>query len=103
MKAKININQDQLAAFCCRWMVTEFALFGSVLRSDFGAESDVDVLLSFKPEAKWSLFDLNHMHDELCDLFGREVDVLTRRSVERSDNPIRRQNILSTAEIIHAA
>jgi len=84
-------------------MVTEFALFGSVLRSDFGPESDVDVLLSFKPEAKWSLFDLNHMHDELCDLFGREVDVLTRRSVERSDNPIRRQAILSTAEVIHAA
>jgi len=83
--------------------MTEFSLFGSVLREDFRADSDVDVLVSFAPDTHWTLFDLVHMEDELQEIFGRRVDLVIRESVERSENPIRRRSILSTAQRIYAA
>ncbi len=91
---------EGLRAFCRRWDVTEVALFGSALRDDFGPESDLDLLISFEPSARRSLFDLVQMEVELAALAGREVDLLTRRAVERSPNPIRREAILSSARFI---
>jgi len=85
-----------IADFCRKWQVTEFALFGSVLRHDFGPDSDVDVLVSFAPDVRYSLFDLVDMQDELRVLFGRDVDLVTRRAVERSMNAWRRQAILGS-------
>jgi hypothetical protein len=82
--------------FCRRWKVTEFALFGSVLRDDFGPDSDVDVLVSFAAETRYSLFDLVHMEDELRTLFGRDVDMVTRRAVENTTNTWRREAILGS-------
>lgn len=76
--------------------MTEFALFGSAVRDDFGPDNDVDVLLSFAPEARHSLFDLVHMEDELREIFGRDVDLVTRRAVERGTNAWRRQAILGS-------
>lgn len=93
----IEIDKDRLRDFCRRWKITEFALFGSVLREDFGPDSDVDVLISFEGDSHWTLFDLVDMKDELEALFGRRVDLLTRRGVEQSHNPIRREAILSSA------
>ena len=94
----IEIPKEKLREFCRKWKVTEFALFGSVTRpEEFREDSDVDVLVRFAADAQWSLFDHVHMRDDLVEIFGREVDLLTRRSVERSDNPIRRESILSTA------
>jgi predicted nucleotidyltransferase len=81
--------------------VVKFELFGSVLRDDFRPDSDVDVLLSFAPEAHPTLFDLVEMQDELKAIFGREVDLLTRRGVERSLNRTRRRAILSGAEPLY--
>ena len=74
--------------------MTEFAFFGSVLRDDFGPDSDVDVLVSFAPAARHGLFDLVRMEDELRATFGRDVDLVTRRAVERSTNAWRRQSVL---------
>ena len=74
--------------------MTEFAFFGSVLRDDFGPDSDVDVLVSFAPAARHGLFDLVRMEDELRATFGRDVDLVTRRAVERSTNVWRRQSVL---------
>lgn len=54
----LHIPDDALAAFCARWKVTELALFGSALRGDFGPGSDVDLLVTFAPDAHWSLLDL---------------------------------------------
>jgi len=96
----IEINLEQIKAFCQRWKVTEFALFGSVLNEHFKADSDVDVLVSFEPGAAWDLFDFVTMKDELEALFGRSVDLVEKASVM---NPIRRRTILGSAEIIHAA
>lgn len=91
---RIPIPRDAINAFCQRWKISEFALLGSVLRDDFGSDSDVDVLVSFAPEAAYGLFDLVHMEDELREIFGRQVDLLTRRGVEGMPNPRRRQAIL---------
>ena len=98
---KIELPHERISEFCRRWKVSEMALFGSVLRDDFGPESDVDVLVSFRPEAKPSLFDHVDMQDELADMFGRPVDLLTRRGVEQSTNPYRRNAILDSARVIH--
>jgi len=103
MMNKIGISEVQIAAFCRRWRIIELALFGSVLRDDFGPESDVDVLVAFAPDADWGLLDHLRMEHELAELLGRPVDLLTRRAVERSHNPLRRQDILSTAEVVYAA
>ncbi len=102
MEPRIPIDKDKIAAFCQKWKMTEFSLFGSVLRDDFGPDSDVDVLVAFADDARWSLFDLVHMEDELEEVFGRSVDFLVRESIERSENYIRRKAILSSVQTIYA-
>ena len=97
----LGVSETQLAGFCRRWRISEFALFGSVLRDDFDADSDLDVLVTFAPDADWSLWDHVQMEHELESLLGRSVDLLTRRSVEQSHNWLRRQEILSTAEVVY--
>ena len=96
MTSRLPIPAVAIADFCRKWQVTEFALFGSVLRHDFGPDSDVDVLVSFAPDVRHSLFDLVHMEDELREMFGRDVDQVTRRAMERSMNAWRRQAILGS-------
>lgn len=97
------VDKERIAAFCDRWQVAELALFGSVLRDDFRPDSDVDVLVTFKPQAELTLFDLVQMQQELEDIFGRAVDLVDRAAVEQSRNYIRRKAILRSLEIIHAA
>jgi predicted nucleotidyltransferase len=97
LAARIDLDEARLAAFCKRWRVACLELFGSVVRRDFHAGSDVDVLVTFCPEADWSLLDHARMEEELSALFGRPVDLLTRRSVERAANPLRRASILANA------
>lgn len=99
----LDIPDAELAAFCRRWKVAELSLFGSALRDDFGPESDIDLLVTFVPEARWSLLDHVRMQEEARILFGREVDLVTRRAVERSPNPIRRRAILESTRRIYAA
>ncbi len=103
VQANIAIPLDQIAAFCQRWGVVEFALFGSVLREDFGPESDIDVLVLFREGVRYTLFDLVAMTDELEEIFGRKVDIVDRRAVENSPNYIRRRHILDSAEVVYAA
>jgi predicted nucleotidyltransferase len=103
MSAKIAIDRERIAEFCRRWKIVEFSLFGSVLRDDFRPDSDVDVLVSFAPDAEWSLFDHVAMEDELIGIIGRKVDLVSRRAVERSENWIRRKAILGSAEPVYVA
>jgi predicted nucleotidyltransferase len=99
----IDYDKEKLRDFCRKWKVTEFSLFGSVVRDDFGPDSDVDVLVTFEEDARWTLFDVTDMRDELRTLFGRPVDLLTRRAVEGSLNPIRKTSILSSAVMLDVA
>lgn len=100
---KIDIPEDQIADFCRRWKIAELALFGSALRDDFRPDSDVDVLVTFAPDAKWSLLDHVDMEDELAQILGRPVDLVSRRGIERSRNPRRRRAILESAQVVHVA
>lgn len=102
-RTRVEIPEPQIVAFCQRWQITELALFGSVLREDFRLESDVDVLVTFAPQARWGLFALVKMEQELGALFNREVDLVIRETVEQSENHIRRDSILSHVEVIYAA
>jgi len=96
----IDISQDRFVQFCRKWKVTELALFGSILREDFTPESDIDVLVTFQPEAVWSLWDLLDMRDELRELFGREVDLIEKEALR---NPFRRHEILKSYKVVYAA
>jgi len=100
-KLRIEIPKEQIADFCQRWQISELALFGSALRYDFGAESDLDVLVTFEPGAEWGLLDHVRMEQELAGLLGCKVDLLTKRAVERSPNRILRREILGTAEVLY--
>lgn len=98
-----EINPARIGEFCQKWKIVELALFGSVLRPDFGPASDVDVLVTFAPDSHTSLFDLVHMKEELKAIFSREVDLVSRRGVEHSRNYIRRKAILDSARVLYAA
>jgi uncharacterized protein len=99
---KITIPRKKIAEFCRRRKVVEFSLFGSVLRDDFRPESDVDVLVTFAPDAQVSLFDLVDMKIELEDLFHRPVDVVEKQAVLESRNHIRRKSILANTRVVYA-
>jgi len=99
----VRIPSDKLAAFCRRNHIRKLSLFGSVLRADFNPDSDVDVLVEFAPDARCTLIDLVRMQKELQDIFGREVDLVSRRGIESSRNYIRRRQILDSAEVLYAA
>ena len=95
------ISRDKITEFCRRWKITELALFGSVLRDDFRPDSDIDVLVSFAPDASWRFYDLVSMKEELETMFGRPVDLVEKRLVEHSENYIRRKHILNHMETIY--
>ncbi len=96
----LPVPRHVIAEFCRRHHITEFALFGSVLRDDFRPDSDVDVLVTFAPEARPSLMDLALMQDELEQLFGRDVDVVEKPGLR---NPFRRRAILRTMQVVYAS
>lgn len=95
------LPDQTLAAFCERWQIRELALFGSVLRDDFHAKSDIDFLVTFTDDAPWGLLDHMQMQHELEGLLQRPVDFISRRAVEQSANWLRREAILSTAQILY--
>lgn len=93
---------DALRAYCRKWSIVEFALFGSVLRDDFTADSDIDVLVQFRDGRRYGLSELVQMDDELEAIFGRPVDLIDRRVIEASRNYLRRKIILSSAQLVYA-
>ena len=103
MKACIEMPSDRIAAFCKRWQILELALFGSVLRDDFGPGSDIDVLARFDPKARHTLLDIVQIQDELSSMLGHKADLTERAAIEQSQNYIRREAILESAETIYAA
>ncbi len=98
-----SLPQEEIRRFCKRHRICRLALFGSVLRDDFGPGSDVDVLVDFDEGAEPGLMDLVAIQDELSQILGRPVDLVERQAVEHSENYIRRRHILATAETIYVA
>ncbi|HEV7426553.1 MAG TPA: nucleotidyltransferase domain-containing protein [Thermoanaerobaculia bacterium] len=99
----IDYDKEKLRDFCRRWRITDFSLFGSVVRDDFGPNSDVDVLVTFAPDAPWTLSIWLEMQRELEALFQRRVDLIERAAVENSDNRFRKRAILSSAVMLDVA
>ena len=99
-EARLPLPLGEIEAFCHKWQIEELSLFGSVLREDFSADSDVDVLITFAATVRWSLFDFVEMKDELTALLGRDVDLVTRGGLR---NPFRRHEILKTRRVVYAA
>jgi uncharacterized protein len=98
---QLDVPQERIAAFCRKWKVVEFSLFGSVLRDDFGPESDIDVLVAFSPSGAMTFEGFLEMREELSALFGgRTVDLVEKRLVR---NPFRRHEILTTRRVLYAA
>jgi len=97
---KLHIPVTQIKAFCQRWQVVEFSLFGSAIRGDFNHDSDVDVMVSFAKTAAISLFDLVQMEIELEELFEHPVDTVEKEALR---NPFRRSEILGSARVVYAA
>jgi predicted nucleotidyltransferase len=103
VNTKIKVPRRKLISFCQKWKIAEFSIFGSALRSDFRPDSDIDVLVSFAPNAHPTFSDMANMEEELREIFGREVDLISKRGIEASRNFIRRKAILESAEVIYAA
>lgn len=96
----LNLSEAALAEFCRRWKVIRLEIFGSALRDDFGPSSDVDFLYTFAEDARWG-WEFMNAWDELEQLVGRKVDLVSRKAVERSRNPLRQREILSTAKVVY--
>jgi len=94
----LTIPTDEIEAFCRRHHICQLALFGSVLRDDFGPNSDVDVLVEFEPGAAIGLLAFARVQRELSELFQRPIDLVTRDGLK----PLIKQTVLADAEVIYA-
>ena len=105
IRHNINLDSQSVCEFCKKWKIRELSVFGSVLRDDFHPESDVDFLADFEDtgdEFAWDLADHVEMQEELAQLVGRPVDLLTRYAVDTDPNWLLRNAILSSAESVYA-
>ncbi len=95
----IRIPRQTLAALCRQYHICQPELFGSVLRNDFRADSDVDVLVEFEPGAQIGLFAFQQIQAELSALLQRPVDLVPRDGLK----PLIRESVLASAQEIYAA
>jgi predicted nucleotidyltransferase len=99
---RLPVDEALLEEYCRRWRIAKLELFGSMLVEPSRAR-DVDLLVTFTPDAKWGLFEHERMERELAELLGRNVDLVSRRAVESSENALRRNSILRGAVPVYVA
>ena len=99
---KVRLPLPQIEDFCRRWHIARLEVFGSALRNDFRPDSDVDLVATYAPDARWSLLDRSRMKLELESLLGRDVDLLNRRALERAAHRERAAEILAQAQPVYA-
>ena len=99
-KNGISLNYDDVVYLCKKYSINELSIFGSSIREDFSRNSDVDILVSFNKDSEITLFDIMDIETEFSKLLKRDVDIVEKESLK---NPIRKDKILSTREIIYAA
>ena len=97
---RIDVPIEKIEAFCQKWGVEELSLFGSVLRDGFGPDSDVDVMLKFKPGYGFTFENTPDIQDELQAIFGCSVDVIEKGRIR---NPFRRHAIMNSYRVVYAA
>ncbi|ELS00296.1 nucleotidyltransferase family protein [Gloeocapsa sp. PCC 73106] len=101
IQQRLRLSIDQLAQFCQHWQIIELSLFGSVLGNQFHCDSDIDILIRFAPNAPQGLLTLAKIKHDLERKTGRVIDIALKEAIENSENWIRRQEILKTAQIIY--
>src|SRR5437879_757350 len=98
----IDLDSTAIRDFCTKWKIKELSVFGSILRENFRPNSDIDFLVTYDYDAKWDLYDVETMRNELTAMISRPVDLISRTAIERSDNRFIKKEVLSTAEPIYA-
>jgi hypothetical protein len=99
-QCQVTLPLDELREFCERWRIIRLELFGSAARRELAPDSDLDFLYTFADDARWG-WEFVDACDELEQIVGRPVDLVSRTSIERSTNPFRKQSILSTTELVY--
>jgi predicted nucleotidyltransferase len=99
-KNGIYFNYEDIVNICKKYCIIELSLFGSSIRDDFNDNSDIDILVSFDNSSNINLFDIMNLEKEFSQLLKREVDIVEKEALK---NPIRKNKILSTREVIYAA
>ncbi|WP_102144578.1 nucleotidyltransferase family protein [Mycobacterium hubeiense] len=99
LRPDLAIEDSVLNAFAERWGIKRLALYGSVLREDFGPSSDIDMLVEFLPDRTPGLLQLAQMEIELEAALGREVEMRTYEDL----SPYFRDNVVATARPVYAA
>lgn len=98
---RLPVSREKLVEICQQWKIIELALFGSVLRANFREDSDIDLLISFAPDAPQGLLTLAKIKHQFEDLLHRNVDLVIKKAIQAGDNWIRRQEILNTAVTVY--
>ena len=99
---RLPVDEARLDDLCRRWKIAKLELFGSML-ADPASAQDIDLLVTFRPEAAWGLFEHERIQSELASLIGRNVDLVSRRAIEASGNALRRNAILGSAVPVYVA
>ncbi len=98
---RLGLSSTEITEFCQQHGLIKLAVFGSILRDDFHADSDIDLLITFSPQARQGLLTLAKMKHELESRLHRPIDLVLERSVQMSQNWIRQREILTTAQTIY--
>ncbi|WP_330205349.1 nucleotidyltransferase family protein [Cyanobacterium sp. Dongsha4] len=105
---RLKIKPQDLIRFCQENLISELAVFGSILRDDFNPQSDIDFLVTYSPLATRSLLEkiiLKEKLEKMCGraacLWHRPVDLVSKKAIENSSNWLKKQEILNSAEVIY--
>ncbi|EAZ92482.1 nucleotidyltransferase family protein [Crocosphaera chwakensis] len=101
IQQRLKLSPIDITNICEQWKIKKMSLFGSILREDFNHNSDIDILIQFAPYARQGLLTLAKLKHHLEDMTQRSVDIVVQESVENSENWIRKEEILNTAQIIY--
>jgi hypothetical protein len=101
--SQIDLPTEAIAEFCRRRGIARLELFGSALREDVTDSSDLDFLYVLDDATAWGFSDLLDAQDELARITVREVDLISRATIEESTNPWRRKRILGEARVVYSA
>lgn len=96
-----SLPMAQIQPFCQRWQIQELYVFGSILRDDFREDSDIDFVYRLSPIASWSFHDLLGAEQDLAVIVGRNVDLVSKKSIDRDRNWLRKQNICNTMQLVY--
>ena len=99
----LKISQEELNILCKKYLIKELSLFGSVNTDKFNDESDIDLLVTFEEDAKYTLFDMVRIKESFEMFFNRRVDLVTKKAIERSKNNYRKESILKSAKVIYVS